>query len=126
MQISNNYQTQNFGNFKFDRNISNTIKKAVYTNSGLTDAARKYNIKVSKYNDVSNIEKTTFDIVQKGKLFAKKLKGHIDVCSVHIKEITFEAVENAMEKAYADKIAAKKLAKEVKNLEKTFKKSLRR
>ena len=124
MQISNNYQSQNFGNFKFAKSVTNATKKAIYTNEGLKDAARKYTVKVASYKDSTNIDRTTFDIIKKGKLFAAKLKGHIDTCTVYIKELNSAKIENAMEKAQSDKIEADKLAKEVKKLEKAFKKSL--
>ncbi len=126
MQISNNYQAQNFGNLKFAKNVTNAVKKAVYTNQGITNAAKSYNIKVSSFKNSSNLDMTAFDIAEKGKLFASKLKGHIETYTVHIKEIMSSDVTKAMEKAQTDKIEAKKLADEVKKLEKAFKRSLKK
>ena len=127
MQISNNnYQAQNFGNIKFAKNITNATKKAVYTNSGITDAARKFNIKVSAIKDTANLDKTVFDFTEKGKIFSSKIKGQIEAFTVFIKDITTSDFTKEIKKAQTDKIEGDKLAEEVKKLEKAFKKSLKK
>ena len=121
MEITNNYSSQNFGNLKFAKNVANTTKKAVYINPEIKKAAKEFNIKVSSFQK-DGLDKTKFVVAKKGQNIFSKIKGSIETYTAYIKNMKMSDFTDSITKAEQDKVAAKKLAIELKKLAKDFNK----